>query len=344
MAGMPSCAIVHHKTPGMAADAALLAGAIKASSPRARIATWELPGRFARDYATPIEIGPDLPVQPPFDFVFLLEHAHANPPLLEPAFARHIVYVPNVEWLSPLDEQVIASGAIDTVLLKTHHSAAVFSAIQGAGRVKNGVVYTGWTSADVGQPTEGERRWDQCLNVCGRSKQKNADVIVPIWMKNPDLPTMTIVAAASTPVDLKIPLRASDNLHVHVNKLPEPELRALQRRSGIHVCPSIAEGFGHTLNEARAAAALLITTHGPPMNELVEDGSSGILVPVRPENQERFHLAPGFRVTAEDLEQSVRRALALTPDQRRQMGLHARKLYEDGRERFHSSIRRFIGV
>jgi len=320
----------------------MLAAAIRAGMPRASITILPLRGRFVRDYKTPIEIEESVRRELPFDFLFLLEHAHGNPPFLDRAFARRVVYVPNVEWIGPLDLQIIASGSIDVVLLKTRYSGVVFSSLEGSDRIRNGQLFIGWTSPDVGLPADGERFWDQCLHVCGTAKQRNTDAIVSTWMHRPDLPDMTIVAATEMGFDASMPLRAADNLRFLIQALSDENLRLLQRGSGIHVCPSITEGFGHALNEARAAAAILITTHAAPMDEMVEDGSSGILIPVRQENKVRFQLAPGFRVTPEDLEQSVRRALALTPEQRRQMGLRARKLYEDGRAQFHGNIRRFL--
>jgi len=338
------CAIVHHNSPGMVADAQVLTAAIRASHPGAKIASWELRGRFVRDYATPIELTPEQRSSLPFDFVFLLEHAHANPPLLDRSFAQHVVYVPNVEWLSPLDEKVIASGSIDTVLLKTRYSGAVISALAGATRVKNGQLCTGWTSPDVGHADAGERSWERFLHISGKSKQKNGDAVVSVWMRNSDLPPMTLVAGVETAVDLSMPLRASANLEVVVSRLSEAKLRALQRAAGLHVCPSVVEGFGHTQNEARSASAVLITTDAPPMNEMVEDGVDGILVPVRAENKEAFHLATGHRVTAADLEASVRRVLALDPEERAQMGFRARQRYEEDRRRFYAAMRRFIGA
>jgi hypothetical protein len=52
----------------------------------------------------------------------------------------------------------------------------------------------------------------------------------------------------------------------------------MQLESGVHLCVSEREGFGHYLNEARGAAAVVITTEHPPMNELVRPGV-GVLVP-----------------------------------------------------------------
>ena len=336
-----SCALVFCRSPGMATDAAVLAAAIRACRPDAQIVTFELHPQFMRDYTTPVAIKEELRARLPFDFVFLLEHAHPNPPFLDPGFARHVAYVPNVEWITPSDEDVIASGSIDTVLLKTRYSGTVFSSLPCCKSIQT-QLYTGWTSADIGQPAADERSWAQCVHVCGKSPQKNADAVVAVWLRNPGFPPMSIVANVVAGLDLHMPLRASVNLAFRLKHLPEPERRALQRQSGLHVYPSFAEGFGHSLNEARAAAAVLITTGGPPMNELIEDGVSGILVPVRPENQTPYHRVTAYRVTADDLEQSIQRALHLSDEQRLTMGSRARALYEHDRHLFQTAIREFF--
>src|SRR5262249_18531934 len=152
---------------------------------------------------------------------------------------------------------------------------------------------------------------EKCLHISGKSAQKNGSAIVALWMRNAQLPGMTIVSAVDAPIDLSMPLTASPNLRF-VFRPTEQALRALQREAGIHAGPGIAGGFGHTLNEGRSAGAVLVTTGGPPMDEMVEDGSSGILVPVRAENREPFHRSTGYRVTEGDLEQAIHRVLAMS--------------------------------
>jgi hypothetical protein len=51
------------------------------------------------------------------------------------------------------------------------------------------------------------------------------------------------------------------------------QVRRFQSEHPIHICASEREGFGHYLNEARAASALVISTDHPPMNELVTSGA-----------------------------------------------------------------------
>ena len=59
------------------------------------------------------------------------------------------------------------------------------------------------------------------------------------------------------------------NINYFAKYVDDDELRLVQNRHGVHLCPSEAEGFGHTLVEAMSCGAVVITTDGPPMNEMV---------------------------------------------------------------------------
>lgn len=57
------------------------------------------------------------------------------------------------------------------------------------------------------------------------------------------------------------------------------ELSSLLLSHPLHVMPSEREGFGHTINEGRAAGALLVVPDHPPMNELVPPGVGVMIQP-----------------------------------------------------------------
>lgn len=334
-------AIAHHSTIGLAQDAAVLAAAILAAHPQAQIAEWTLPAWCTTNYSDPIPAPEALNSLAPFDYLFLLEHAHSNPPMLDRRFARRIVYIPHIEWINPLDEEVLRSGALDAVMLKTRHTVAVFANLPSAAKVLDASLYTGWTSADLGQ-VMAQRPQPSFLHVVGASTQKGTKALVQAWLAKPEYPMLTVTAFANSPIELGTALYAASNLRFHLAPLPTEQLRQLQRESEVHLCPSIAEGFGHSINEARSAAAVLVTTGAPPMNEFVEDGWNGFLVPIRPENSRPYHLSTAYFATADDICGVIEKILTMGKEERVQVGMRARAAYSEDRSSFMRRIGQFL--
>jgi len=67
------------------------------------------------------------------------------------------------------------------------------------------------------------------------------------------------------------------NILLYNYLLPYDKYVEIKNRIGIHLCPSIVEGFGHYINEGRKLKSLVITSNLPPMNELISN-DSGILI------------------------------------------------------------------
>jgi glycosyltransferase involved in cell wall biosynthesis len=153
---------------------------------------------------------------------------------------------------------------------------------------------------------------------------------------------LTVTSYGSHPIELNFPLYAARNLVFRLALLPIEQLRHLQHQSAVHLCPSSAEGFGHSINEARSAAAVLVTTGAPPMNEFVEDGRNGFLVPVRPENALPYRLSTAYFATPEDIRSVIQKTLTMSPQERLQMGLRARAAYVDERNAFMRRIANFL--
>lgn len=90
------------------------------------------------------------------------------------------------------------------------------------------------------------------------------------------------------------------------------DIAEVWRNSHIAVLPSYREGLPKSLLEAAACARPIITTDAPGCREMVEDGISGLLVPVR---------------TVEPLAEALAR-LALSPTERVRLGHAARDRVE----------------
>lgn len=330
--------IVHHATIGNAHDAEVLAAALARVAPGAEIATASLPAWFNRDYrADAHDLVPA--ARGGWDALFLLETARLNRPLFDPGFARRYVYVPYVEWLNEDDEAVLALGLIDTVIYKNEFTRSRLEALPCMARVPVRAV-TGWTSRDPGLPANPweEVRFDRFLHARGVSHMKQTDVVVEAWQRHPEWPPLTVTAYVRDPLSFAAPLKIAPNITVVLRRQSEAEMKATIETHGVHVMPSLAESFGHALNEARAAGALLVTTGAPPMSDLVVSGESGMLVAADPANAVPHFRSTAFPVTVEAVEEAVEAVVTLPLKARVGMGRAARAAYERGRDDFHRAI------
>jgi glycosyltransferase involved in cell wall biosynthesis len=241
--------------------------------------------------------------------------------------------------MGELDEKVILSGAVQKVFLKTRHSRDVFLASPLAHQVRD-IAYVGWTSddplLDIGAHTE--MNFDRFLHVRGISWQKQTDVVMETWASNPSFPPLIAVMRFDRGFDLSRPLRYGDNVTVIMREATFYELRQLQRSTGVHVNPSAAEGFGHSLNEARGAGSLLITTNAPPMHEFVRHGETGMLVEPRLDKSTPMRRSRFYPVEQDALTTVVEEVLRMPLSVRAKMGRAARASFLAERQRFHAQL------
>jgi Glycosyl transferases group 1 len=206
------------------------------------------------------------------------------------------IFVPNPEWF--WDRDAWALPLVDVVLCKTRHAVPVFASAGCA------VEYVGFTSVDCHVPgiSPDRSRW---LHIASNGHQKGTAEIVEAWHRHSNWPHLTVVASKRT-----APTPPARNLEVIDEWLGEAELRTLMQRCGVHLCPSNAEGFGHTIVEAMSCGVLVLTTDLEPMNELVDE-SSGMLVDVAETTPMGWARRAKFSQDA--LEATVERAIGL-PD------------------------------
>ena len=69
------------------------------------------------------------------------------------------------------------------------------------------------------------------------------------------------------------------NIYLYEGLMPAALHDYLQAAAWLAVCPSMAEGFGHYINEARLSQVNVLTLNAPCMNELITDKSQ--LIPAR---------------------------------------------------------------
>jgi len=220
--------------------------------------------------------------------------------------------VPNQERFPP--RQIDRLDRIDLVLAKTGHAAGIFSAL---GRPTREL---GFASEDRHDDAV-ERDWSRFFHLAGGSTLKGTEDIVALWRAHPQWPVLVLVQKAEhAPADLPA------NIVLLSGYLSDRDLRLQQNASGIHLCPSRAEGWGHHIVEGLSVGAVVVTTDAPPMNELV-DPACGILVPFA--SSEPRHLGTCYHVDTTALERSIEALLVMPDAEKAALGAAARRRYEE---------------
>ncbi|KAI9985683.1 hypothetical protein PInf_005082 [Phytophthora infestans] len=123
------------------------------------------------------------------------------------------------------------------------------------------------------------------LHTAGTSIQKGTRQVLDCWLTRPDFPRLELHMAQDL-FDGAFKTRyarridKSRNVALHTGRLEPAEFGRLITDAAYFMCPSLQEGYGHYINQARSSRALIFTTDIPPMNELITP-SSGALIRAR---------------------------------------------------------------
>lgn len=227
------------------------------------------------------------------------------------------ILIPNPEWF--LAEDVARAGRmIDAVFHRNHFSMEAVSPHLPNARHHR----VGFTSRDPGIIVSEHRGY---AHFRGKAPTRHSQMLVDLWTKRPDLPLLSVQAYGS---DVGIKTNkwiGTDNLRMFLGFFPTHEQYFEElATSGIHLCTSATEGFGHYINESRAMGAVIVALDAPPMNELVRP-DFGILVPAVASSP--LNMGQRFDTTTELLEEAVDRVESLTLGQRAEMGAAAREAF-----------------
>lgn len=118
--------------------------------------------------------------------------------------------------------------------------------------------------------------------------------------------------------------------------LAEPQLRIEQNRCQFWVQPSSVEGFGHCIHEGLSCGAIVITSAGPPMNEVKAT------LKVRARRFERQNLADLWECRPEDLAEAIQTVWSMSEDEVAERSKLARQAYEDERASFRRLLREIL--
>lgn len=218
-------------------------------------------------------------------------------------------------------------GRVDHVLVKTRHAEQIFS------RHHPSVTRIGFTSVDrriVGVQPD----YARFFHLAGGSSLKGTETLLRAWADHPEWPPLTVLRHRPGPA-LDIP----PNVVLLREYVADDELMRMQNTFGVHLCPSLSEGWGHSIVEAMSCGALVVTTDGPPMNELVRP-DRGVLVPVA--RSEPRKLGVNHHVDPGALADVVEDVIAMPAARKAALGAAARSWFEDNDRAFRERLAKVL--
>jgi glycosyltransferase involved in cell wall biosynthesis len=243
--------------------------------------------------------------------------------------ADRFILIPNQERYAPRLVRLLRH--VDRILVKTHHAHEIFS------RLHDSVEYIGFTSQDR-RLDDVQPDYSRFLHPAGSSSLKGTGALLEVWAEHPDWPTLTVLYLRPDNIGT-----VPDNVEILQDYLPDAQWRRIQNECGMHLCPSLSEGWGHAIVEGMSCSAVVLTTDGPPMNEIVGP-DRGVLVPYG--RSEPRKLGINFHVDQTQLEQAIERLLAMSTSEKEALGARARAWFDrndhEFRTHLHNALSEFM--
>ncbi len=210
------------------------------------------------------------------------------------------------------------------VLAKTAHGHEIFSKFVPRTHLVR------FTSPNLFNAEIPENESHACLHLAGRSTLKGTETVLALWEKHPEWPQLTLIQCSEN-----APASVPGNVTLLTDYLSDEEIQRHLNANPIHLCPSLSEGWGHYIVEAMSCGAVVVTTDGPPMNELVTAGR-GIAVPFH--KSEPRHLGTNFHVDPDALESSLIELFSASPESLKQTGDAARDWFLSNDQQFRETL------
>jgi hypothetical protein len=257
-------------------------------------------------------------------------------PALFPYAAKNI-WIPNPEWTYKTWEPYLYM--VDEVWVKTLDAVKIFGDIGIAAR------YVGWTSADKVFPDT--KDYTKAIVPIGKNVWRNPKPLIQAYMRikalkelpafYENLPHVTMVYQIKLP---EVPDIVKDKFTCITERLADKDYDAILHESGLAICLSVAEGFGHAVNEAMAAGCNLLLSPIEPFRELTREalwtGTSKII----PHPQCLGNLED---VNVESVVECLALYVASTPEARVRITNQNRKQYEDRHSLFVETMKEALG-
>jgi glycosyltransferase involved in cell wall biosynthesis len=304
--------LIHVHTVGLRQDLEVWRRALKASGMEFTI-TAISPEFHRRAIRAARKVMGRLAPLPPYDVNIFAENiVESWCPL-----ARVNVFVPHQEWV--FEDLRAKIPLMDYVFCKTSYAAQLFSAIGAEVR------HIGFTSCDRYDPSV-KKDYGRFLHVAGSSMQKGTAAVNDVWLRHPDWPHLTLCTYEPT-----LRVTSAPNVTTLTTFLAESALHHIQNASGVHLCPSEAEGFGHYIVEAMSTGALVVTTDAPPMNEIVRPDRGALAGYGKTSLQ---GMGTNFYVDRGSLERTIGDILGMDEQCRKNLGEQARAWFHENDKAF----------
>jgi len=200
--------------------------------------------------------------------------------------ARINIWIPNHECMitNVLKEEIEFMYGIHIIIAKTKKMKDVAKRMKEGYTLGYQIMYTKFTSLTHGLMWSSrvkDKNWNIILHDAGSYPWKQTEMVINTWMKyHESLPPIIITCK-----DLCLENIMDRSHEYFIKGCPKiklynqhDEYNRIKSEIGIQLCPSLVEGYGHTINKARYVGSVIITTDWVSHNELV-DKDSAIMIP-----------------------------------------------------------------
>ncbi|GMF20851.1 unnamed protein product [Phytophthora lilii] len=137
------------------------------------------------------------------------------------------------------------------------------------------------------------------IHTAGTSTAKGTRELLHCWVLVPGLPSLDVYIDNKpfdrlfTPQFKNFIKYSRSPVNLHKGLIPRSQFMKLTAEASFFMCPSVSEGYGNYINQARAAGGFVVTTDLSPMNELVTN-ETGMLIPVTPRKHPKLIMGGGY--------------------------------------------------
>ena len=223
-------------------------------------------------------------------FIIKIFIEHISPDVIKHIPSNLNIYVPNIEMLVSWDVEHIKH--MNYIFCKNRLAYDFFSNMN----IDKQLIYTKFTSLcgyiDI------KKDYNLVGHFAGKSFLKNTYHIVKYWIENncftninPELKLIiTKKFVFSFPLEIKLQkyidslafkkidsfygkkIKGIQYKNVYIfDYLEQEDLDFFANKVGITLCPSMIEGYGHYINEARCRKSVIVTLDKQPMNEMTDN-------------------------------------------------------------------------